>query len=264
MKKLNEILSISNEILEKTTVIHSKIENDKREINEDYAGTYYEGKFNENIFGLDFTIQYRYYITLKNYDVLHGRTVIKKRLMELIVYNSFKTFDNILIHELLHIYQYVKNKIDYDKHGSNKELYKIAGKILGNDEYSDIEKTYAGALYLTFPYEQDAMVHGLYKILDNFPSMMVNRVLKDTDEYLFLEDLKYAIDNIDNFDESLFTNLLTKNKFLNMCKKSYKRYKTKIEHVVQHIIDDKSKLNEGLVHFIPSHHYKKDKKNNKQ
>jgi hypothetical protein len=88
---------------------------------------------------------------------------------------------------------------------------------------------------------------------------MVNRVLKDTDEYLFLEDLKYAIDNIDNFDESLFTNLLTKNKFLNMCKKSYKRYKTKIEHVVQHIIDDKSKLNEGLVHFIPSHHYKKDK-----
>jgi myo-inositol-1-phosphate synthase len=56
---------------------------------------------------------------------------------------------------------------------------------------------------------------------------------------------------------------LTKNKFLNMCKKSYNRYKTKIEHVVQHIIDDKSKLNEGLTHFIPSHHIERIK-NNKQ
>ena len=69
-----------------------------------------------------------------------------------------------------------------------------------------------------------------------------------------LEDLKYSITHISDFNEALFNNLLTKNKFLNMCKKSYNRYKTKIEHVIQHIIDDKSKLNEGLVHFIPSHH----------
>ena len=146
-----------------------------------------------------------------------------------------------------------------------KKLYKITGNILGDRDrnYSDTEKRFAGALYLTFPYEQDAMVHGLYMVLDNFPSVMINNVVKNTDEYLYLTDLKYAIDNIDIFDEALFNNLLAKNKFLNMCKKSYNRYKTKIEHVVQHIIDDKSKLNEGLVHFIPSHHIDRIK-NNKQ
>ena len=260
-KKLNEALSIANEILEKTSIIHSKIENSKIEKDEDYSGIYYIGKFIENIFGLDFTIQYRYYITINHYDILHGRTLIKKRLLELNVYNSFNTFDNILIHELLHIYQYIKNKIDYDKQCYNKELYNIVGNILSDNDrnYSDVEKTFAGALYLTFPYEQDAMAHGLYKVLDEFPSIMVRRILTCTDEYSYLNDLKYTIDNIDEFDEALFNNLLTKTKFLNMCKKSYKRYKTKIEHVVQHIIDDKSKLNEGLIHFIPTHHMKNKK-----
>ena len=257
-KNLNEALSIANEILEETTKIHEKIISnyDKFSLKNNYAGTYYAGEFDENIFGLDFTIQYRYYTILKNDRVLHGQTIIKDKLLDLIVYNNFKSFDNILIHELLHIYQYVKNKIDYDNQGYNRELYQLVGIILNNEakNYSDIEKTFASALYLTFPYEQDAMAHGLYKVLDEFPSVMVNSILTCTDEYLYLADLKYAIDNIDIFDEALFNNLLTKNKFLNMCKKSYNRYKTKIEHVVQHIIDDKSKLNEGLVHFIPSHH----------
>jgi len=265
-KNLNEALSIANEILEETILIHNNIENDiLSQTDNDYAGKYYYGKFNKNIFGLDFTVQYKCYTEIENYNVLHGRTTIKDRLLELIVYNGFKTFDNILIHELLHIYQYVKNKIDYDEQGANKELYKIVGNILGDRDrnYLDIEKTFAGALYLTFPYEQDAMAHGLYMTLDNFPSVMINNVVKNTDEYLYLTDLKYAIDNIDIFDEALFNNLLTKNKFLNMCKKSYNRYKTKIEHVVQHIIDDKSKLNEGLTHFIPSHHIERIK-NNKQ
>ena len=80
---------------------------------------------------------------------------IKDKLLDLIVYDSFKSFDNILIHELLHIYQYVKNKIDYDNQGYNKELYQLVGIILNNEDknYSDIEKTFASALYLTFPYE---------------------------------------------------------------------------------------------------------------
>lgn len=262
-KKLNEILSIANEVLEETDKIHNEIENNKTNIiNEDFAGRYYNGKFNKNIFGLQFSIQYKCYITLKNYNVLHGRTVIKDNLLELILYNnSFKTFDSIIMHEVLHIFQYVKNKIDYDKHGVNKDLYKIVGNILGDKDrnYSDIEKTFAGALYLTFLYEQDVMVHGLYKTLDEYPSIILRQVLKDTDEYLYLEDLKYLINHINDFKESLFNNLLTKNKFLKMCKHAYNRYKTKIEHVVQHIIDDKSKLNEGLIHFIPLHHIKNRK-----
>ena len=228
MNNINETLSISNEVLQKTNVIHEKIMNDsnKSELKNNYAGTYYTGEFNENIFGLDFTIQYRYYTILKNDRILHGQTLIKDKLLDLNVYNNFKSFDNILIHELLHIYQYVKNKIDYQ--GYNRELYEIVGIILNNEDenYSDIEKIFAGALYLTFPYEQDAMAHGLYKILDEFPSVMVKRILTCTEEYAYLNDLKYVIDNIDDFDEALFDNLLTKKKFLNMCKKSYDRYKT--------------------------------------
>lgn len=262
-KKLNEILSIANEVLDETNKIHGEIENNKTNIiNEDFAGKYYNGNFNKNIFGLQFSIRYKCYITIKNYNVLHGRTVIKDKLLDLILYNnSFKTFDSIIMHEVLHIFQYVKNKIDYNKHGINKDLYKIVGNILGDKDrkYSDIEKTFAGALYLTFPYEQDAMVHGLYKTLDEYPSIIIRQVLKDTDEYLYLEDLKYLITHINEFNESLFNNLLTKNKFLKMCTHAYNRYKTKIEHVVQHIIDDKSKLNEGLIHFIPQHHIKNRK-----
>ena len=165
----NEALSIANEILKERLLIHNNIENDiLSQTGNDYAGKYYYGKFNKNIFGLDFIVQYKCYTEIENYNVLHGRTSIKDRLLELIVYNGFKTFDNILIHELLHIYQYVKNKINYDEQGANKKLYKITGNILGDRDrnYSDTEKRFAGALYLTFPYEQDAMVHGLYMVLD--------------------------------------------------------------------------------------------------
>jgi len=52
-KNLNEILSIANEVLDETNKIHSEIENNKtNNINEDFAGKYYNGKFNKNIFGL--------------------------------------------------------------------------------------------------------------------------------------------------------------------------------------------------------------------
>ena len=264
---LNEFLSISNEVIHESNrfcqIIKDKVNQEIQNMNiERYAlndgyGKYIIIHFKYNFFNLKFKIDVKNYISInENYLYrLGGNTKIGRRQMTLeIKIDDPKYFEDIVTHEILHIFQYNKNQKKYERKDA---LYKILSKIRKNIEnYSDLDILFAQALYISFNFEQDAMVHGLFKDLQQYETDNIQFKLKETDEYKFLVDLRYAIKNIDQFDESLFDNKLSKTAFLNRLQKAEQRYSTKINHIVQHIFDSK----ENLYEMIDHHPYISSKK----
>ena len=72
-------------------------------------------------------------------------------------------FDGPISHEVLHIFQYIKNKHDYLQYSYFNKLYNASRNIKKHyNEYNDIEINFTKALYASFPFEQDAMTHCYY------------------------------------------------------------------------------------------------------
>jgi hypothetical protein len=257
---LNEILSISDEVIHESNklcqIIRDKVNQEMKNMNiERYAaddgyGKYIIIHFKHNFFNLKFKIDIKNYISInENYlYTLKGNTRIGIRQMTLkIKIGNPKYFEDIVTHEILHIFQYNKNQKKYE----NDSLYKILNKIRKNIEnYNDTDILFAQALYISYDFEQDAMVHGLFKELEQYDNYIIQFKLRETDEYMFLVDLRHAIKNIDQFDESLFENKLLKSAFLNRLQAAEQRYSTKINHIVQHIFDIRENF-DGLVPHYP-------------
>ena len=264
---LNEVLSISDEVIHESDklcqIIRDKVNQEMKNMNtERYAaddgyGKYIIIHFKHNFFNLKFKIDVKNYISInENYLYrLGGNTKIGRRQMTLeIKIDNPKYFEDIVTHEILHIFQYNKNQKKYE---IKDDLYKILSKIRKNIEnYSDLDILFAQALYISFDFEQDAMVHGLFKDLQQYETDNIQFNLKETDEYKFLVDLRYAIKNIDQFDETLFDNKLSKSAFLKRLQKAEQQYSTKINHIVQHIFD----IRENFDGLIPHHPYISPKK----
>ena len=258
---LNEVLSISDEVIHESDklcqIIRDKVNQEMKNMNtERYAvddgyGKYIVIHFKHNFFNLKFKIDVKNYISInENYLYrLGGNTKIGRRQMMLeIKIDDPKYFEDIVTHEILHIFQYNKNQKKYE---IKDDLYKILSKIRKNIEnYSDLDILFSQALYISFNFEQDAMVHGLFKDLQQYETDNIQFKLKETDEYKFLVDLRYAIKNIDQFDESLFDDKLSKSAFLNRLQKAEQRYSTKINHIVQHIFDIRENF-DGLIPHYP-------------
>ena len=257
---LNEVLSISDEVIQESDklchIIRDKVNQEMKNMNaERYAANDGYGKyiiihFKYNFFNLKFKVDIKNYISInENYlYTLKGNTRIGIRQMTLeIKIDNPKYFEDIVTHEILHIFQYNKNQKKYE----NDSLYKILNKIRKNIEnYNDTDILFAQALYISYDFEQDAMVHGLFKDLQQYKTDNIQFKLKETDEYKFLVDLRHAIKNIDQFDESLFENKLSKSTFLNRLQASEHRYSTKINHIVQHILDVRENF-DGLIPHYP-------------
>lgn len=264
---LNEVLSISDEVIHESDkfcqIIRDKVNQEMKNMNtERYAaddgyGKYIIIHFKHNFFNLTFKIDVKNYISInENYLYrLGGNTKIGRRQMTLeIKIDNPKYFEDIVTHEILHIFQYNKNQKKYE---IKDDLYKILSKIRKNIEnYSDLDILFAQALYISYNFEQDAMVHGLFKDLQQYETDNIQFKLKETDEYKFLVDLRYAIKNIDQFDELLFDNKLSKSAFLKRLQSAEQRYSTKINHIVQHIFD----IRENFDGLIPHHPYISPKK----
>ena len=258
---LNEVLSISDEVIHESDklcqIIRDKVNQEMKNVNiERYIigneiGNYINIRFEYSVYEQIYTIIVRNYIKINRNDLdkLHGNANVINKIITLdIIMDDPKYFEDIVTHEILHIFQYNKNQLNY---ANNDKLYKILSKIRKNIEnYSDLDILFAQALYISFDFEQDAMVHGLFKDLQQYETDNIQFKLKETDEYKFLVDLRYAIKNIDQFDESLFDNKLSKSAFLNRLQKAEQRYSTKINHIVQRIYDIKENF-DGLIPHYP-------------
>lgn len=258
---INESLAVSDEVKNETIKLAKQIRDDAllnvTKQKNDAIGTYVENSFNVNIFGFTYFVLYQYYTYIKNQNMLNRLKCsvnIKREIITLLVFDKPEYFENNISHELLYIFQYFKNFHDY-YNSNNKEskLYKIQQSILENkDNYSENDILFTNALYTSFSFEQDAMVHGLYNTLKDSPSGADIDVF-ETEEYEYLKDIKKSIENIDKFNETLFNNLITKKAFLIRLQKAYNRYKTKIEKVVQKVNDEYLENNEGSYINPPTH-----------
>jgi len=258
---LNEVLSISDDIIQESNnlcqIIRDKVNQELQNINiERYIigneiGNYINIRFEHSIYEQIYTIIVRNYIKINRNDLdkLCGNANVINKIITLdIIIDDPKYFEDIVTYKILHIFQYNKNQLNY---ANNDKLYKILSKIRKNIEnYSDLDILFAQALYISYNFEQDAMVHGLFKELQQYDNYIIQFKLKETDEYKFLVDLRYAIKNIDQFDESLFDNKLSKSAFLNRLQKAEQRYSTKINHIVQHIFDVRENF-DGLIPHYP-------------
>lgn len=90
------------------------------------------------------------------------------------------------------------------------------------------------------------MVHSYYNNLFKQDIYVIQFYKDELDEYKFLESIEHAINNIDLFDESLFNNLISKQKFLNRLEKAYKRYKSKLNNAVKKVYKDRENIMKDL------------------
>ena len=141
---LNEVLSISDEVIHESDklcqIIRDKVNQEMKNMNtERYAaddgyGKYIIIHFKHNFFNLKFKIDVKNYISInENYLYrLGGNTKIGRRQMTLeIKIDNPKYFEDIVTHEILHIFQYNKNQKKYE---IKDDLYKILSKIRKNIE----------------------------------------------------------------------------------------------------------------------------------
>ena len=192
---INESLAISDEVKNETIKLAKQIRDDTllniTKQKNDAIGTYVENSFNVNIFGFTYFVLYQYYTYIKNSNMLSKLKCavnIKKELLTLSIFDKPDYFENKLSHELLHVFQYSKNFHDY-YNSENKEskLYKVAQNILNHqNDFNQIEIDFTNALYISYSFEQDAMVHGLYNTLKDFPSGADIDVF-ETEEYEYLK-----------------------------------------------------------------------------
>lgn len=194
-----------------------------------------------NIFGQDYSIQYKIYMNVNpNSRLLYGTAYVNDNELDLCLCllngNPYSPkFDNIIFHECLHIYQYIKSKKDVLCNDISKTVYNRIKDIL-NGSTDDNDYILANALYMTFEFEQDAMVHGLYGILINVKKERLYDIFLKSEQYLYLKDMEYVLENKDIFDYSLF-NMMSKNKILKMIRENKERYIKKLMHVYQNVYD---------------------------
>lgn len=258
---LNEELSISSEVLNETNKISKIIKDDilTKKHEQDFIGKFVSGNFIYNFFENEYDIKYKCYITVrKNYYLknLTSTTYVNDKILDLnlsLIYENL-FFVGPLSHEILHIFQYSKNKHDYLQYPKFRKIYNAARYIKNHYEnYDENEINFAKALYSCFPFEQDAMTHCYYNSLFGYNIYEIQFYKNELDEYKFLESIEHSIENIDMFNENLFNNLITKNQFLKLLNKSYKRFKTKLNNAVKKVYKDKEnlmnklELNEGLI-----------------
>ena len=239
--------SISDNVLLETDKIVNIIKNNLSNTNilSDFRGNYFEGSINNyNLFNIPYSITYKCYISYTNVKFIKklvSTTYINDGVMELNLYMYMpKYFESSIIHEILHVYQYSKNKHIYLNNNYNKKLYNAFQYIKKNsDNYSDIENVFANALYASFPFEQDAMTHGFYGTLSKCNIYEIQVVYDETDEWKYLLDIEKSIENINQFNPELFNNVISKNAFLSRLKNSQKRFKQKLNNAKKRIFEKK-------------------------
>jgi len=194
---LNEELSISKKVERCSEDVINKLE-----ILSDWYSKNVD--FSYNFFGTDYQICFdRNEMNLQ----CNGSTDMASQRM-FIISDCIEETRDIIYHEILHIYQYIKNKETYQ----NDKYYKIAREIMQG--YGDEDKKlnsmdflFALALYASFDFEQDAFIHGAYGKLKNEPKI-TDKMLSSTDAYLYIRDMNNALSAItfqpSSFNEKLF------------------------------------------------------------
>lgn len=244
---INEELGIANAIVRESNKLEKFIISDLKNASKYSNGviSYKKNDIPYRLFDTDVNIHYHVYTI--------GYNAIKNKLVGEIEYTFEKIdlhlnlamlngqpidafFGDTIYHELTHLYQYIKSKKETLMNKKENSLYQILKTIKNKNEDNDI-CVFANALYISFDFERDAMVHGLYaRTMKERFGRSVELIIRCSFENEYLYDVKWAIDNIDLFPEDIFK--MSKKSALLRFKNTYNRYSRKIGKVLIKAQDD--------------------------
>lgn len=239
-------LSISDEIkleaenLAKVILTDSKLNADI--IKRNGFNNVLKNEFNIDLFDTNYNIIY-YIYNINNISELDIKlfknliSITKNSENEIILNLLFVSgnpdteyFYSTIYHELTHVYQYIKSKKDVLKNIKIKNLYDLIKDIKYGSQ-SELNILFANAIYASFDFEQDALIHETYgEFMRKTNVYTIETSITFTNTYEYIRDLEKAIDQIDNLDENLFKN--TKEFYLNLFTKKLKRFKNKFGKLI--------------------------------
>lgn len=178
--RLNEELSVSNNVIQLTELISNKIQkvlkNTRTERSKDYNRIFKKGELfiktigiipNVNILHIYFHVYY----FKDNNDYRENKVTLDTNCfadfnenmitLRLVMINDKPddNFNSSIQHEVNHIYQYANGAT------KDEELYKKVTFVAKDKTSTEIDQVVAYALYLTFPTEQDSFVNQYYAFL---------------------------------------------------------------------------------------------------
>lgn len=259
---LFEELSISNDIKREAEQLIKIIlfdSNKADKIKYDDFNDVLSNSFKISLFNIEYTINY------KIFDINSSKEFnehLFKLLTPITRNNIYKidlfllTINNIpdnnlfyapIYHELTHVYQYIKSQNNVLSNPKTNKLYALSKNIKEQNIKSQI--IFAYAIYASFDFEQDALIHELYGECMHQQEIYTlhQYIWMDSNAYGFINDLTNAIEQIDNLDEKLFEN--SKNYYLDLFNQKLNRFKNKLGKLEIKIKKDfyEKHLNEGLL-----------------
>lgn len=249
MTKLNETLSINNDIVNLSDLIADKILLDalkqKKQISQITGSIFVEDTFKIELYGEikglnHLMIHYILYI-FDNIGEYSQWYKIAKLNDETYHYNSFSDYnegyiqivsayvdgaiyhdfaENIL-HEVTHLYQYGMGM------GKRENLYDNAIKMCSSD--NEVETAVGRSVYYTFKHEQDAMVHQFYGyLLQKKPFGNIEKIIENSEYGNALDYLDIVRDNKEEAAKYIKQLGLTVGQWNKRIHFGYKRFRQKI------------------------------------
>lgn len=238
---LNEELAISATVSDEADRLKQLILNDakNRQTEKTENFSFKDGELTAKLFGINYKINYTVYNAtdcshLRGYLDSASDTIKHTMSLNLLRVNGQPYqdyFDNSIYHELLHVFQYEQSKRNALSDPVMKSRYETIRNIFNDTTLDETYRVFANALYASFDFEQDAMVHGLYgEMISMTDGVNWKGVLLRAKDYEYVYDISWCLDNLELFDSKRFG--MTKEAFKHLIEDKLKMFKTKIGKMI--------------------------------
>lgn len=183
---------------------------------------------------------YSHFINNKKAFIFFNFLLTEKKNIKYYLYN--------IQHELNHIFQQINIGSRYDTNEVSKHQYGFINNNINSS--NDIIHNIASIMYLSLPYEQDSFVNGLYAEMENNPELaMDSNVYKKSETWNKLMEMKRNIDFFIKNEKIIKDKIkelngidgylnLDYNNILKSAEIAFKRFQTKIGHVLVRVFDN--------------------------
>ena len=210
---------------------------------------------NVNIFNQNFSVKFNCYNTndknnynsmINKYHCYNGSTDFTNNIITINIGvfsgSKYLDFDNVLQHEIEHVFQMSKKGIlnNYGKSDNNKLYNKALTVIQNKDKYNSYQFNCAFLLYYLSDNEVDAFVNQLYRELVNGNPMDEETIVANSSAMVYYKMSKNILNKLDinniAYTTALWSLGIKTNKdrkwFLDYCEKAIDRAITKIGKVI--------------------------------
>lgn len=274
IKEIDEVIveerTVNDEVTTMTSILCDKLKQDisnskSLPINEEGVN-FKKGITKENIFGVDITVDWRYYNIFMekgikyNHNSSYNINITNKTIYASITAINGKIDDKVMFEGMQHELQHLFERKKRDKPYGDERLYNFISNKM-NNALTNYERAVAYVLYLFRNYEQRAFANGAYQymIKSNDYANNFKNSLKETQLFKWYVGIKECLELFEDTDENhpLFKaamhqySNLNKNKLLKITKNTIEELRYLIGRILSKVIDDYKKTNEIYINPKP-------------